>query len=251
MVCISLCIVDENIWWGSLHNYKFRKIDKIDTTVSTFVYLLLATLHVSTPVQWVSGLFSLRYSGRDLKLLTYVHLVLRLRIRGGIRHEEPKIYIYIYIVTDLLSALLSNGSVNEPQQRDCFYMVRDATVATQRRSKQTHLCDNWSTLNNEKCVRSFLCSRRRGYITRHWWDARESKQRSWHWTNIWPWVPAGPGARFERAGWLPAVSFCCCCCCQTVLKSSAEFSVGNSHGEFVVEEELEVGLWRFHSDLKC
>jgi hypothetical protein len=35
--------------WSSLHNYNFRKIDKIDTTVSTFVYLLLAALHVSTP----------------------------------------------------------------------------------------------------------------------------------------------------------------------------------------------------------
>jgi hypothetical protein len=79
----------------------------------------------------------------------------------------------INIVTDLLSALLSNGSVNKPQQRDCFFVVRDATVATQRRSKQTHLCGNWSTYNNEKCVRSFLCSRRRGYITREWWDARQ------------------------------------------------------------------------------
>jgi hypothetical protein len=39
---------------------------------------------------------------------------------------------YKHIVTDLLSALLSNGSVNKPQQRDCFYVVRDATVATQR-----------------------------------------------------------------------------------------------------------------------
>jgi hypothetical protein len=74
---------------------------------------------------------------------------------------------------DLLSALLSNGSVNKPQQRDCFYVVRDATVAMQRRSKQTHLCGNWSTRNNEKCVRSFLCSQRRGYITRYWWDTRQ------------------------------------------------------------------------------
>jgi hypothetical protein len=79
----------------------------------------------------------------------------------------------LHIVTDLLSALLSNGSVNKPQQGDSFYVVRDTTVATQRRSKQMHLCSNWSTHNNEKCVRSFLCSRRRGYITRHWWDARQ------------------------------------------------------------------------------
>jgi hypothetical protein len=31
--------------------------------------------------------------------------------------------------------LLSNGSVNKPQQRDRFYVVRDATVATQHRGK--------------------------------------------------------------------------------------------------------------------
>jgi hypothetical protein len=74
---------------------------------------------------------------------------------------------------DLLSALLSNGSVNKPKQRDCFHVVRGATVATQRSSKHTHLCGNWSTRNNEKCVRSFLSSRRRGSITRHWWDARQ------------------------------------------------------------------------------
>jgi hypothetical protein len=41
----------------------------------------------------------------------------------------------IYIVTDLLSALLSNGSVHKPQQRDCFYVVRDTTIATQHRGK--------------------------------------------------------------------------------------------------------------------
>jgi hypothetical protein len=62
------------------------------------------------------------------------------------------VFKYVYIVTDLLSALLSNGSVNKPQQRDRFYVVHDATVATQHRSKQTHLCGNWSTRNNEKCV---------------------------------------------------------------------------------------------------
>jgi hypothetical protein len=41
-------------------------------------------------------------------------------------------------------------------------------------------------------------------------ETEQTKQRSWHWTNIWPWVPGGPGARIERAGWLPAVSFCFC-----------------------------------------
>jgi hypothetical protein len=56
----------------------------------------------------------------------------------------------VNIVTDLLSALLSTDSVNNPQPRDRFYVVCDATVATQRRSKQTHLCGNWSTRNNEK-----------------------------------------------------------------------------------------------------
>jgi hypothetical protein len=42
-------------------------------------------------------------------------------------------------------------------------------------------------------------------------NERKEKQRSWHWTNIWPWVPAGPDSRCERAGWLPAVSFCFFC----------------------------------------
>jgi hypothetical protein len=41
----------------------------------------------------------------------------------------------------------------------------------------------------------------------------KTKQRSWHWTNIWPWVPAGPDTRCERAGWLPAVSFCSALLC--------------------------------------
>jgi hypothetical protein len=87
--------------------------------------------------------------------------------------DWPESHKFKIIVTDLLSALLSNGLVNKPQQRDRFYMVRDATVATQRRSKQTHLCGSWSTRNNDKCLRSFLCSWRRGYITRHWWEARQ------------------------------------------------------------------------------
>jgi hypothetical protein len=37
-------------------------------------------------------------------------------------------------------------------------------------------------------------------------ERREKK--SWHWTNIWSWVPAGLDARSDRAGWLPAVSYC-------------------------------------------
>jgi hypothetical protein len=36
----------------------------------------------------------------------------------------------------------------------------------------------------------------------------EKKQKSWHWTNIWPWVPTGLDARSDRAGCLPAVSYC-------------------------------------------
>jgi hypothetical protein len=45
------------------------------------------------------------------------------------------IYSYQNIVTDLLSVLLSNGSVNKPQKRDYFYVARDGTVATQHRGK--------------------------------------------------------------------------------------------------------------------
>jgi hypothetical protein len=52
------------------------------------------------------------------------------------------------------------------------------------------------------------------------------KQRCWHWTNIWPWVPARPDARCERAGWLPAVSFCFCFCfCSSV--SAVEYNAVN------------------------
>jgi hypothetical protein len=34
------------------------------------------------------------------------------------------------------------------------------------------------------------------------------KQKSWYWTNIWPWVPAGLDARSDHGGWLPAVNYC-------------------------------------------
>jgi hypothetical protein len=46
-------------------------------------------------------------------------------------------YYTLYIVTDLLSVLLSNGMVNKPQQRDRFYVVRYTTVAMQHRGKHT------------------------------------------------------------------------------------------------------------------
>jgi hypothetical protein len=39
-------------------------------------------------------------------------------------------------------------------------------------------------------------------------NERRKKLKSWHWTNIWPWVPAGLDAKSDRAGWLPAVSYC-------------------------------------------
>jgi hypothetical protein len=40
------------------------------------------------------------------------------------------------------------------------------------------------------------------------YNGRKKKTKSWHWTNIWPWVPARLDARSDRAGWLPAVSYC-------------------------------------------
>jgi hypothetical protein len=42
---------------------------------------------------------------------------------------------------------------------------------------------------------------------------RKKTQRSRHTTNIWPRVPPGPDARSDRAGWLPAVSFCSALLC--------------------------------------
>jgi hypothetical protein len=37
---------------------------------------------------------------------------------------------------------------------------------------------------------------------------KQGGKKSWHWTNIWPWVPAGLDARNDRVGWLPTVSYC-------------------------------------------
>jgi hypothetical protein len=52
-------------------------------------------------------------------------------------HTENRGYatVNIYIVAYFIRALLSNGSVNESQQRDCFYVVHAAIVAMQRRGK--------------------------------------------------------------------------------------------------------------------
>jgi hypothetical protein len=36
----------------------------------------------------------------------------------------------------------------------------------------------------------------------------KNKRRYSSETNIWPWVPAGLDAKSDRAGWLPAVSYC-------------------------------------------
>jgi hypothetical protein len=62
------------------------------------------------------------------------------------------------------------------------------------------------------------------------------KQKSWHWTNVWPWVPAGLDARSDRAGWLSAVSYCSallCCAIQFsesdgVLSSQWKITTGSS-----------------------
>jgi hypothetical protein len=44
-------------------------------------------------------------------------------------------YSYVYIVTWMTRALLSNGSINKSQQQIVFYGVRAATVAMQWFSK--------------------------------------------------------------------------------------------------------------------
>jgi hypothetical protein len=73
-------------------------------------------------------------------------------------------------------------------------------------------------------------------------------------TNVWPWVPAGLDAKSDRAGWLPAVSYCSALLCQF---SSGQLRMnnsgrrkrkskqGDSHGKLVLEE-LKVGLRRFN-----
>jgi hypothetical protein len=52
-------------------------------------------------------------------------------------------YIYIFIVTNLLRALLSNGSVKEPQEKDCFLggPRRDFRYATQRKATSASVVD--------------------------------------------------------------------------------------------------------------
>jgi hypothetical protein len=77
--------------------------------------------------------------------------------------HQCSIFISKHIVTDLLRALLSNGSVNKHRQT-VFYEVRAATVATQRRGR--HLYGSYWTRNNRNHVRCFLCGWRGGYITR-------------------------------------------------------------------------------------
>jgi hypothetical protein len=42
---------------------------------------------------------------------------------------------------------------------------------------------------------------------------KKQKQKSWHRTNIWPWVPAWLDAKSDHAGWLPAVSYCSALLC--------------------------------------
>jgi hypothetical protein len=61
------------------------------------------------------------------------------------------------------------------------------------------LCSNSS---DDQC----LTSERRN-------NERRKKQKSWHWTNILPWVPEGLDAKSDRVGWLPAVSYCSALLC--------------------------------------
>jgi hypothetical protein len=50
----------------------------------------------------------------------------------------------------------------------------------------------------------------------------KNKQKSWHRTNIWPWVPAGLDAKSDRAGWLAAVSYCSALLLQRSLEMAVE-----------------------------
>jgi hypothetical protein len=52
-------------------------------------------------------------------------------------------------------------------------------------------CSKWTPIYIKKTNPSFINKEDR---------RKEEKRRSWHWTNIWPRVPAGPDARCERAG---------------------------------------------------
>jgi hypothetical protein len=72
-------------------------------------------------------------------------------------------------------------------------------------------CSKWTPINLSIYLYIYIYKRPTpSFINKEDQRKRGKKQRSWHWTNIWPWVPAGPDARCECAGWLPAVSFCFC-----------------------------------------
>jgi hypothetical protein len=59
---------------------------------------------------------------------------------------------------------------------------------------------------------------------------KEKKHKSWHWTNIWPWVPAGIDAKSDRASWLPAVSYCSAllCPCWDTRRQSTRVEAGSN-----------------------
>jgi hypothetical protein len=42
-------------------------------------------------------------------------------------------------------------------------------------------------------------------------EQRKKKKKVLTQNNIWPWFPAGLDAKSDRAGWLPAVSYCSAC----------------------------------------
>jgi hypothetical protein len=66
---------------------------------------------------------------------------------------------------------------------------------------------------------------------------KKKKQKSWHWTNIWPWVRAGLDAKSDRAGWLPAVSYCSALLCSRSDSGSEFWVLGR-------RQPREVRIWR-------
>jgi hypothetical protein len=109
-------------------------------------------IHVLCTYHYHNMHFVVKYNGW-FTIIAYVRNSKKLFVFQSRHLEEPNVlcldklhcnldYFMCYVcsvqvdnVTALLSALLSNGSVNKPQQRDCFYVVRYATVAMQHRGK--------------------------------------------------------------------------------------------------------------------
>jgi hypothetical protein len=147
------------------------------------------------------------------------------RTRERLRWEDPAAYTKDRPV-------LSSEGAPQKQDRNCQTVIAKYLVMSPRWGSTPRLTDpDWLTDRQSQCDFDFYfdyvtsggikCGKGTPIIKKPnpslfikgGTTKEEKKQKFWHWTNIWPWVPAGPDARSDRAGWLPAVSYCSALLC--------------------------------------